>query len=54
VREVTLAPAGSKQLASIMADWRIAQTEASRLLGDSGVHAIRAVADSLWGAAGQQ
>jgi DNA-binding MarR family transcriptional regulator len=53
VREVMLAPAGVLKVASIMADWRTAQAEASRLLGDSGMKAIRAVADSLWGAAGQ-
>ena len=48
VREVALTSRGLKKVESVLDDWRSAQEEASRLLGEDGVRAVRAVADSFW------
>lgn len=48
LREIALTPAGRRKIESVLPDWRTAQQEAARLLGASGVDAVRAVADTLW------
>ncbi len=48
VREVTLTARGSEKLQAVLPDWRKAQTEAARLLGEAGVRSIREVAERVW------
>jgi DNA-binding MarR family transcriptional regulator len=51
VREVELTPSGRRKIQSILPQWRQAQDEAAKLLGDPGVHAIKRVAERFWQAA---
>jgi DNA-binding MarR family transcriptional regulator len=48
VKEVALTAAGRKKIESLMEAWRGAQKEAAKFLGEDGVRAVHAVADSLW------
>lgn len=48
VREVELTAAGLEKIHAALPDWRAAQTETARLLGEPGVQALRAVAERVW------
>ena len=48
IREVGLTASGRRKIESILPQWRLAQREASKLLGEPGVKAIKGVVDTLW------
>ena len=48
IREVGLTASGRRKIESILPQWRLAQREASKLLGEPGVTAIKGVVDTLW------
>jgi DNA-binding MarR family transcriptional regulator len=47
LKEVALTLDGRNKVESVMDDWRGAQAEASRLLGEDGVRVVHSLADSL-------
>ncbi len=51
VREVALTKRGLEKVESVLVAWRSAQKEAAKLLGEDGVRAVKAVADSFWAGA---
>jgi DNA-binding MarR family transcriptional regulator len=48
LREVRLTPRGRQRLATVLDDWRAAQSQARELLGTAGANAVRALGDRLW------
>ncbi len=48
IREVGLTAPGRRKIESILPQWREAQKEASAMLGESGVTAIKRVVDGFW------
>ena len=48
VREVALTASGAKKIETVLADWRKAQRETARLLGEPGVQTVREVAGRVW------
>lgn len=53
-REVALTTLGEKKLQAVLPDWRKAQAEAARLLGEPGVRALQEVAARVWPQAPRQ
>jgi DNA-binding MarR family transcriptional regulator len=50
IREVAITEAGLEMIEAVLPDWRFAQTQAARLLGQDGMELVNETASSLWNA----